>query len=78
MTGCADNQRFAILDRDRTNLVDRSGVAEIDRNVAILNCRLDRIAQISLRGDVDLWIAFSEIDNRLTHSTARTNQRHAH
>src|SRR5882762_2754900 len=78
MSSRADHERFAILRGGTANFFDRARVAEIDRDIAILQGRFDRIAEIALRDDVDLRITFGQIDNRLPHSTARSDQRHAH
>src|ERR1700736_135108 len=78
MPGRSDDKRFSVLQRRTANFVDGTGVTEINRDVAIFHDGVDRVAEITLRDDVDLRIGFGEIENRLAHSTARSNQRNAH
>src|SRR5438132_8535633 len=78
MTGCSNDERFLVLRCRATNFFDRAYVTEIDRDVASLQRGIDGVAEIALRDDVDLGIVFRQIANRLTHSTFRANERHAH
>src|SRR5215831_11211898 len=74
----ADDQRLAGLCCSAADFFDRARIAEIDRDVGILNRRVDRVPEIAPRDDVDLWIVLRQIENCLAHSTARSDQRHAH
>src|SRR2546421_10144902 len=78
MAGRTDDERFSTLRSGPANFVDRAGITEIDRDIAILQRRIDRVPNVALRDDVDLRIVPGQIENRLAHSTARPNQRNAH
>src|SRR5690349_11280777 len=78
MTGRADDQCLLMLPSNATDFFDRAWVAEIDRDVAVLYRCFDRVAEVAWRDHVDVRIVSRKIDNRPAHSTARTNQRHAH
>src|SRR5437764_11217273 len=78
MPSRTDDERSSILRSRPANFVDRAGIAEIDRDIAIFKRRVDRIPDVALGDDVDLRVVPGQIENRLTHSTARSNQRNAH
>src|SRR6202011_3836038 len=78
MSRRSDDQRFPVLRSRPADFVDRAGMTEINRDVAIFDGWIDCIAEIALRDNVDLWIVLGQIDNRLAHSTASPDQRHAH
>src|SRR5438270_13760365 len=77
MSRRSDDKRFPVSQGRSTDLFDRAGMAKIDRYIAVFDGRLNCIAQIALRDDVDPRIVLGKIDNRLAHSTARPDQRHA-
>src|SRR4029453_18850624 len=78
MPSRTDDERFPVLCRSAANFFDRASVAEINCNVASLHRRVDRVPEIALSDDVDLRIVLRQIEDRLAHSTARSDQRHAH
>src|SRR5260370_7986694 len=78
MPGRSNDKRFSILQRCAADFFDRARITEVDRNIAILDRWLDRVAEIALRDDLDLRVVPGKIDNRLAHSTARSDERHAH
>src|ERR1700745_4232216 len=78
MPGRADYERFLMLQSGTADLFDRSRIAEVDRHITGFYRWPDRIAQITLRDDVDLGVALGKIEDRLAHSAARSDQRNAH
>ena len=44
MPGRANDERFSVLQSRPTDFVDRARIAEVDRNIAILDGRIDRVA----------------------------------
>src|SRR5438477_1209987 len=78
MSSCSDHERLAMLQRRATDFIDRTRVAKIDCDIAILESLHNRVADVALRDDVDLRVVFGKVDNRLAHSTARSDQRNAH
>ena len=49
MPSRADDERFSILRSRPANFVDRAGIAEIDRDIAIFKRRVDRVSDVALR-----------------------------
>src|SRR5437660_5543190 len=70
MSGRPNHERFPMLQRCAADFADRTCVAEIDCDVAILHRWFNRVTEIALRHNVDLRIVLTKIDNRLTHFTA--------
>src|SRR5262249_42429277 len=68
----------SMLRRKAANFLECARIAEINRDVALFHGAINRVAEIAPRDDGDVRIAFGQIDYRLAHSTARTDQRHAH
>src|SRR5438067_1613877 len=52
MSGRADDERFPMLQRCAADFIDRTRVAKIDRDIAILENLPDRVADVALRDDV--------------------------
>ena len=77
LTGRPNHQRLAMLQGSVTDFSDGVGLAKIDGYIAILHSRLDRIAKVASRDDVDLWIVLRKIANGFAHATSRANQQHA-
>ena len=78
MSGSADDERPPMRNCCATDFVDRAGLTKINRHIATLHGRLDRIVQIAFRDDVDVGIVFCKIDNRFAHSPGRANEQHSH
>src|SRR5258707_7178448 len=77
LTGRPNHQRLAMLQGKATDFSNGVGLAEIDSYIAILHSRLDRIAKVASRDDVDLWIVLRRIANGLAHATSRANEQYA-
>ena len=78
MSSRADDERFPVLSRSAAYFLDRARIAKVDRDVAIFESGVDRVLEITLRDDLSLRIFLRQIEDRLAHSTARSDQRHAH
>src|SRR5205823_1763789 len=78
MSGRPNDKRSSMFDRRATNLVNRVGMAEINRHIHILHTRGDVVAQIALCDDVDLRISRGEVENRFAHPTLRPDKQRAH
>src|SRR5437660_3014711 len=77
MASGADNERSSVLQSGAAEFLNRTGLAEIDRNVTILHRRLKRVAQITLRCDLDLRFRTGELRDHLPHSAFGANEQHA-
>src|SRR5436853_7617772 len=77
MASGADNERSSVLQSGAAEFLNRGGLAEIDRNITILHRRFKRVAQITLRGDLDLRFRTRELRDHLPHSAFRANEQHA-
>ena len=64
--------------QERANILDRAGMTKIDRYVRLFHRRVDSVAEIALRHDVDLRIVPGKIENRLSHPAGSADQQHAH
>src|SRR5205809_6524654 len=78
MSSRADDEGSPMHQCRAADLADCVGLTKIDRHIAILHRRLDWIAQIALRDDVDFRIVLCKIDNGLSHSAFRSNEQNAH
>jgi hypothetical protein len=57
-----------------TDFSDGVGLAKIDGHIAIFHSRLDRVAKIAPRGDIDLWIVLRKINDCLAHAPGCANE----
>src|SRR6266480_3580193 len=78
MSSRADDERLVTMQRSAADFSDGIRVTKIDRNVAILYRRLDRITEVALRNDIDFAIGPGEVDNRFPHASSRADEQHAH
>src|SRR5438067_1004500 len=69
-----NNQRLAMLQRGATDFSGGGGVTEIDRHIAVFHGRLNRIAQITPRDDVDFWIVLRKTTNSFSHAPSRADE----
>src|SRR5882724_12337433 len=77
MSSRADDERLVTMQHSAADFSDGVRVTKIDRNVAILHSRLDRVAEVALRNDIDFAIGPGEVDNRFPHASSRADEQHA-
>ena len=67
-----------MLQRSATDFSGGAGVTEIDRHIALSHGRLNRIAQITPRDDVDFWVLLCKITNSFSHTPSRADEQYTH
>src|SRR4051794_24833812 len=78
MRGRADHKRFTFVQRRAADFTGRVGMTEIDRHIAIVHRRLDCVAEVALRYDLNFWLGACKVEYGFPHATGCAYQQHAH